>query len=90
MHKTGLAKDAARREIRTDDIGTSVLDGAGQVVAEHGNDRHDLLLEEHLAAGWRVVEDGHVAPAVARAPAPDLTPDRGSGPTRTVRDGEAG
>jgi hypothetical protein len=90
MRSTDLEKDAARRVIRTDDRGTLVLDTAGQVVAEHGTDRHALLLEEHRAEGWQVLRDGHVAPEIARAEPPDTTPARGSGPTATVRDGEAG
>ncbi|MBX9700395.1 MAG: hypothetical protein K2X74_13230 [Acetobacteraceae bacterium] len=92
MRETSLERDGARRRIRTDDRGTSVLDAGGMVQAEHGTDRHDMLLEQHLAEGWRALEDGHAPPAgAADLPPPDLTPERDPGsPTATVRSGEAG
>ena len=74
MRRTLLDHDGgARRVLSTDDIGTTVVDAAGQVVAEHGNDRHEMLLAEHLAEGWRVAEDGYRAPAGHGASSPAAT-----------------
>lgn len=93
MRRTRLTGPEGRaREMRTDDAGTTVLDEAGRVVAEHGNDRHEALLAEHCDGGWRVTEDGHVAPEGAGAPGPARQPRgaRPGDPAATVADGEAG
>lgn len=65
MRETKLARGEARRVVRTDDAGTTVLDGEGAVVAQHGNDRHDWLLDTHAAEGWSILADGNRAPAAA-------------------------
>ena len=54
-----------------------MLDAGGRVVGSYGSDRHDKLVEQHRKEGWRVAEDGDVAPAqVAGAPPPS---DAGTG-----------
>lgn len=91
MRRTLLDRDGgARRVLSTDDIGTTLLDAAGQVVAEHGNDRHEMLLAEHLAEGWRVAEDGYRAPDASGGPPPGAAPAGRdpSSPVATATDGE--
>ncbi len=80
-----------RRVLRTDDRGTSVLDGAGAVVAEHGNDRHETLIEDLSAEGWRVEADGHRPPPGAAGLPPGAKDAGGTprgDPAVTVTDGE--
>lgn len=88
MRRTALRQADDRRELQTDDRGTILLDRAGMVLAEHGTDRHENLLAQHLAEGWRKAEDAHqppmpVAPLAQRDPGP-------TGPAATVTDGEDG
>lgn len=88
MRRTALRQVDDRRELHTDDRGTVLLDRAGMVLAEHGTDRHEELLAQHLAEGWRKAEDAHqppmrVAPLAQRNPGP-------TGPAATVTDGEDG
>lgn len=86
MRQTRIERDGGEaRVLRTDDIGTTLLDGAGSVLAEHGNDRHEMLLAEHQAEGWRVVADEHCAPAGAEPP-----PPQAGGPAPSWRAGEDG
>lgn len=90
MRETRLEKGGERRVLRTDDAGTKLLDAAGRVAAEHGNDRHEMLLAELRAEGWAVVADGHVAPegATGRPPG-NIAGDRGArGPAATASEGE--
>lgn len=61
--------------IETGDAGTLVLDAEGMVLASHGVDRHDELVAERQAAGWRVEQDRFLRPPEAQgtpppAPAP--------------------
>jgi hypothetical protein len=79
MRETILtAGEGQKLTITTGDQGTEVLDAAGRVVGSYGSDRHDELVEKHQGEGWRVAEDGDVAPAqVADAPPP--SDDDGSG-----------
>jgi hypothetical protein len=79
MRETVLTADAGRKlTITTGGQGTEALDAGGRVVGSYGSDRHDELVEQHRNEGWRVVEDGNVAPAqVAGAPPP--SDDNGTG-----------
>ena len=90
MRETRLEKGGDRRVLRTDDVGTTVFDAVGAVAAEHGNDRHEMLLEEHRAAGWTVAEDGYVPPAGATGRPPgNVAGDSGAdGPAATASSGE--
>src|SRR5919112_662095 len=64
MRETVLTADAGRKlTITTGGQGTEALDAGGRVVGSYGSDRHDELVEQHRNEGWRVVEDGNVAPA---------------------------
>ena len=62
MRETRLERAGDRRVMRTDDAGTTVLDHAGKVAAEHGTDMHETLLAEFQADGWQVAADGDRAP----------------------------
>jgi hypothetical protein len=89
MRETLLTRDGDRRVLRTDDRGTTLLDAAGAVAAEHGNDLHEALLERHRAEGWRVEADGHRPPSAAGGLPPGAREAGARGdPTATVTDGE--
>jgi hypothetical protein len=90
MRETWLNKGGDRRVLRTDDQGTTLLDGEGFVVQEHGTMRHDMLLEQQRQDGWTVASDDHVAPPAATGRPPG---NLAGGPPRrdataTVTDGE--
>ena len=85
MRETRLTRNGGgeARLLRTDDRGTTLLDAAtGHVVAEHGNDRHNMLLAELSAEGW--------APAVDDVRAPAAAPGRPPGNLLPERPGETG
>ena len=90
MRETLLEKTGADRlTIRTDDRGTLVLDAAGQVLEEHGNDRHEEALDRYRAEGWRYAADDAVRTAGVGGRdggTPGLA--EGGGPAATVTDGE--
>lgn len=85
MRETVLQKTGSgTMRIVTDDRGTDVLGPGDRVVASHGSDRHDEMVEEYGGEGWSVASDGAVAPAaVAGAPQADTGPAKNS-PTATV------
>jgi uncharacterized protein YfaP (DUF2135 family) len=61
--------------IETGDAGTVVLDAEGMVLASHGADRHEELVAERHAAGWRVEQDGFLRPPEAEGtPPPEPAP----------------
>ena len=76
-----MTADGGRKlTIATGDQGTEVLDAAGRVVVSHGSDRHEELVEKHPEEGWRIAQDGDVAPAqVADAPPPPDDDGTGDG-----------
>ena len=91
MRETCLEKAGADRiTVRTDDRGTLVLDPSGQVLEEHGNDRHEAALARYRESGWRVASDAAVRPEAAGAQQPaSIAGDAGGrGPAATASDGE--
>lgn len=90
MRETLLARDGSggTMKVVTDDHGTDVLGADGKVVANHGTDRHDEMVEKYQEEGWSVAGDGAVAPAgTANAPPPDTAPAEEGGPAATVNPG---
>ena len=85
MRETLLEKAGGETlKVVTDDRGTDVLGAGDKVVAAHGTDRHDEMVEKYEREGWGVARDGAVAPAaVAGAPPPD-TGSAEDDPTATV------
>jgi len=93
MRRTLLDRtDGERITIRSDDHGTMVLDAAGQVLEQHGTDRHEEALDRYRKDGWRIADDGAVRPASAgrHQPAGILGDAGESGPAATFSDGEDG
>lgn len=92
MRETRLDRNGTQRLLRTDDYGTNLLDADGAVLAEHGNDRHEMMLETLAAEGWQVTADHHLPPpnATGRPPG-NVTGDHAPrSPTATVTRGESG
>jgi hypothetical protein len=92
MRETQLVKADDRRVVRTDDVGTVVLDAKGQVAAEHGTDMHETLLAAHQDDGWEVTADGHRPPPGATGEPPGaIAGDSGApGLKATENDAESG
>jgi|GEM_PF-4284810 len=87
MKRTVLVSDKLTLTIETGDAGTEVLDASGTVLASHGTDRHDELVAEREAEGWRVAERGDVRPEGASDTGPPSGP---AGPAGEVDLGSAG
>ncbi len=92
MRETKLELDGTRRLLRTDDNGTSLLDADGRVLAEHGNDRHEMMLEALESEGWQATADAHLPPpnATGRPPGNLVDDCAPRSPTATVTSGESG
>jgi hypothetical protein len=91
MRQTILQRESAERLIlRTDDYGTTATGADGQVVEEHGTDRHAEILARWQAEGWRIAADENIRPDVAAAPdggTPGIAD--APGPAGTVTDGQS-
>jgi hypothetical protein len=89
MRETWLhAADGRRAVLRTGDTGTVLQDDEGMVLASHGTDRHEEMLERLRGEGWGIGQDADRRPAEA-GPA-DAPPDGPAGPAGEVDLGSAG
>ncbi len=86
MRRTVLVSDkSGPLVIETGDAGTQVMDEGGMVLAQHGTDRHDELVAEREAEGWRVTEGGEVRPPEAEGDPPP--PGGPAGPAADIDPG---